>query len=98
MVFSTNISSTGWVALPVTLLGQQCSRCQLGTGCKPVSPWLPTGLHQVRTGFGFGCVPIRFSRKFFRLFIFSTDMKYLEHKMTNLPLCSRYVLRPFGNC
>lgn len=58
-------------------------------------PLLPgTHLHQLRMGFVFGCFP----GTFFHLFIFSTGIKYLEQKMTNLPLCSRCVLRPFGNC
>lgn len=66
------------------------ARCYL---MKPAS--LPgTHLHQLRMGFVFGCFP----GTFFHLFIFSTGIKYLEHKMTNLPLCSRCVLRPFGNC
>lgn len=37
-------------------------------------------------GLVFSCLLIRFSRTFFHLFIFSTDIKYLEHKMTNFPL------------
>lgn len=43
-------------------------------------------VNQMRMGFVFGCILICFSTTFFHFFFFSTDIKYLEHKMTNLPL------------
>lgn len=57
------------------LSGQGCQT--LGSAAAP---------RYMRMGFVFGHIPICFSTIFFHLFIFSTDIKYLEHKMTNLPL------------
>lgn len=74
--------SAAWSVMLTELAGQRPSA---GTAVL-VLLLLHIELHQMRMGFVFGRILICFSTTFFHLFIFSTDIKYLEHKMTNLPL------------